>query len=836
MKNHLEFFRLIRLISFIQVSLWLGIFPSEVATAQIIPDRTLPLNSTVNPDGNTLVINGGTTAGENLFHSFEHFSISASQIAQFNNALTIQNIFSRVTGQAVSHIDGLIRANGRANLFFLNPNGIIFGPQASLELGGSFLASTADRLLFADGSEYSAVNPENSSVLTVSVPIGLGLGNHPGEILVQGLGHNFKATNFSPVTRNFNSVGLGVKPGKTLALLGGSLTLNGGILTAPEGRIELGSVESGTVKFEPTSWTLVYEGVDSFRNIRLTERAVADASGLGGGFIQVQGRKIELDNGAVIFNQNLGLVPSGTIRLNASDSMHVSGTDPISSIPGGIRTEVLSQGSGSDILVTTPKLKLVQGGTIQTVSYSEANAGKISLNISDSLQVLGSSPRSPRLVSNISSITFLPGRAGNISVRTGQYKAKDGGTLLSATAGTGNSGDIHLEVSDAVELIGFEPNLFTPSSISSSTAGSGKAGNVTLNTSRLRLENGGRIDSSTVASGSAGSLLLNASESIEIKGVIPNSRSSSSIVSSANLVEVVFRESFELPPEASLTGKSGDVTINTGQLLVLDGAGVSVTNEGSGDAGVLQINAPLIWLEGAGSLSAATLSGEGGNITISSKDIRLGGGSEISAAAGGLGNGGNIFIDTDTLVVLEGSQISANAFQGTGGNIQISALGVFVSPERSITASSELGIDGTVEINTPETNLQKELEQLSANLIPTEEMIAKSCFTRRNQHRGTFVNTGTGGLPITPETAINEFPVLDEAQTSPRVNAKPLMEDGTPESPQPERVWISSVAPWKPGEPMIQGQKIIRTTDGRTLLVAAASPEDVQSAQYLICR
>ncbi|MBE9038254.1 two-partner secretion domain-containing protein [aff. Roholtiella sp. LEGE 12411] len=715
--------------------------------AQIIPDNNLPNNTTIKLDGDTRSIEGGTQVGSNVFHSFKDFSVPTGTSVHFNNGLDIQNIITRITGGSISNIDGLISANGAANLFLLNPNGIVFGQNARLDIGGSFLASTGNRLIFRDGFEFSATHPQTTPLLSINVPIGLQLSTNPRPIRVEGAGHNLIGLAFSPVVRSNSLTGLRVQPGRTLALVGGDVILEGGTITAEGGRIEIGSVgNNGLVNINPTTfgWNLEYKNVFSFQDISLSKRALADASGITSGSIQMQGHNITFTDGSVSLIQNQGSLSGGTLKVNASEFLDISGTDPVAMIAGSLRNETVGLGKAGDIAISSKHLIIRDGGQINALTFSAATSGNIVVKSSDSIQLLGVSPRNPGVFSSIGASTFNSGDAGNIELSTGRLIIKGGGALTSSTFGTGTGGNVTANAFDFISVTGYAPIIFQQSIIGTTTLNTGKAGNLRVNTSKLIVRNGGRVDASTLASGDSGSVTINASKSVDISGAIPGSKTPSLVNSSANVVAPTLQNLFRLPPVPS--GKSGDVTINTESLNVTKGAQVSVMNAGLGDAGKLEINANRINVTNNGGITATTAVGQGGDIDINSNLLQLRDGN-ISATAGqqgSNGDGGNVTINTKNLFSLGDSSITANAFEGRGGNIKIDTKGLFLSANSQITASSERGVNGTVEVNfLIGNNVQPKIE---LEAVQTDTKIASVCQGRSDTIASTFVVSGHDGL------------------------------------------------------------------------------------------
>jgi filamentous hemagglutinin family protein len=474
-----------------------------------------------------LNINGGKREGNNLFHSFEEFSIPEGIEAVFENAPDINNIFTRITGKSASSINGILKTQGKANFFLVNPDGIVFGENVQLDVGGSFIATTANSVQFEDGVEFTADNAESEPILTVSVPTGLQFKGNNGAITVNGSGNQI-APNFSSnptqVEDTLNS--LSVEPGNTLGLIGGDINFSGGTINADEARIELVSINSGFISFQSAgnNFALNFDKVASYQDIALDNLSVLYANGLNRGDISLNAANIGLYDGSLILMQNEGNIPSGIIDINATKSLTLSGVSPDGNVSSVIRSETTDSGKAADINISTQKLVLQNGGRIGSISYADASSGNINISSSEFVRLLENTSVNPNrqayIANNISTGSYKSGNAGNLKLTTSELDITSGALVGSSAIGTGNGGNVDIDA-NSINILGI--NNLNPQNINSSGIGAtsnfGDAGNLTINTSRLQIQDGGRITALTFGTGNEGKLKINVSQGINITGL-----------------------------------------------------------------------------------------------------------------------------------------------------------------------------------------------------------------------------------------------------------------------------------------------------------------------------
>lgn len=655
--------------------------------AQVVPDDSLGNeNSIVNSvEEQVQNIEGGAIRGINLFHSFSEFNIPESNSVYFINPDNISNIIGRVTGNNSSQILGTLGVLGEANLFLINPNGILFGENASLDLRGSFISSTANSVIFSNGQEFSAINPEAPPLLVINMPIGLGFIGTPQSIV--------------------SEAELFVDPGQTLAFIGGEISLTSGGLIAEGGNIELGSVADSSVQIVTTNrgFKFSYQDVNNFLDVSLLNTAFIDTSGEGAGDITIQAKNFTVTDDAGIFATTFGSKDGGTISLTASDSVKFNGFSVLFSATEG-------EGSAPDINIKTKTFILSEGATIASdVCFdlgdcATGNGGKINITTSELVDISGV---------GLSTSTEASGNAGNITIQTKQLTLTDGANIasFSSTESDGKAGDVNVEASELVDISGAietEEGLFF--SGIGSNANSGDGGNVNIKTSNLKIEDGAFIVSTTFGTGNAGNISIEASESVEIIGT----------AGEADFLSGIFAQvAFDALDDA---GDAGNITINTERLIIRDGAQIANTARFGGNGGELTINATeFILLEGtapdatplkgssgifvsadpvedSGDLISPTA--DAGTLNITTGTLTVEDGAKISADNFGSGEGGDATLTVDNLIIQNGGLVRAGSFgEGSGGTLTVEA-----------TESIEISGTGTIGDNTVKSSLFTQAE------------------------------------------------------------------------------------------------------------------------------
>ena len=689
----------------------------QTATAQTYqPSNRIPvadntLGTQVSGNGNNFNITGGINKGQSLFHSFTDFSVPTSGQANFLNPVGNRDIITRVTGTLFSDINGLVNTNG-ANFFLINPNGIVFGTNAQLNVGKAFVGSTANSLDLVGGGRTITfgTNPSGDAPLLSVAPnvlfdvARLNLGGGAGAI-----------SNFGTLQTT--------NPNQYIGLIGGNVNLNGGQINASGGRVELGGLSAAGVvglSTEGNNLRAQFPTNVGRGDVSLTNQAGVDVTGAGGGNIFITARNINLLTGGAVrggIGTGLGTpeAVAGDLKLDATEKIAVIGYGSV--IASSVNSN--TAGQGGNLTIDTGSLLLQDGAVIGTNTTGQGNGGNISIKAIGDLTINGNNN-----TTGISSRNIGQGNAGKITINAqGNISLTNSAFLLATTApGTngnsqgisvnakslnlsnksfisstsfgdkGNAGDITIKVLGALDVAGIKNGSSSGITSTVATGTVGNGGNITVDAGSFSLGDGSKIDTSTSGTGNAGNVTVTTKDAVFLAG------RQTSIFSSVN---------------AGGVGNGGIIAINAASLLLKDGAQlITITNgasatqpAGKGDAGSVTIKVSgavdISGINGTSpsgifSRTATGTVGKGGNIEINSRNLNVNNGARLVTTTGGKGDAGSIKITATDNIFLDGNKdnISSAALSqlepsavGKGGNIEINS--------RNLTITNGAGLSTT---------------------------------------------------------------------------------------------------------------------------------------------
>lgn len=728
------------------------------AHAQIVTDGTTGAQQTLTGTNVTVFEALGTRTGDNLFHSFSTFSVATGQTVNFTGSSDIQNVISRVTGGDISTIDGTLSSNvGSANFFFLNPNGIVIGSGAQIDVPAAIYLSTAETLVFSDGNEFST-DLNSTSTLTLDSPESFGFLGAQGDVSITG-------------------AVLDQASGSSLHVSAANINVSDSMLTVTDGTIEMTSVGDSNVSLMPFEvGTAKDAGSITIDNSLLATPGVVT----GGGVVALNAHNIVMTDSLLEINtagtasadQNSG-VRINTVDLSIDDSGNAlgiatyTGIDQLTAQTGNA-ADVSIHASGTVTLsgeanITTAAYSgsgnaghiLIQGGQLVISGATDAlfpagiyayadgastgNAGAIDISLTGDLTVGQNS--------TIDGSSYGSGTSANVTIEAdGAVTLSNGGSVLSSTLGDGAAGTIDI-TSSSVSVTGTGSKIASdsavflyetsPGNFVTLAEGNGDAGIVNLTTSgAVSVANGGVISAASVANGAAGqvnvtaaSVELDRAGASQFTGITVEAANASS--GDAGQVTLDVSGATELYAGASIiassrsVGSAGSISIQSGSL-VLDhqGAGngleTAITSQGVADGQggniVVSVSGDLSILDGAQIDTTTFGAGRGGDVLVSASNMLLDGnsnaaGTGIGSQTQGSGDGGNVTVDVSgQLSIVDAAQITTDAFAaGNAGNVSVTAGSISVDGENSaevtgITSLAEWDVDVGNAVSTATGN------------------------------------------------------------------------------------------------------------------------------------
>ncbi len=648
------------------------------AQSVIVPDDTLGVERSIVGTQNIGLpgvpifqsIDGGATRGRNLFHSFQRFNISPGEAAIFSTRNTaIQNILVRVTGGVGSKIDGEISSIGaeNVNLFLINPSGISFGRNSRVNVGGRFIATTADAVRFGDRGLFSATNPEPIPLLTIQ----------PSALFFAS-GSNSRRIDLKPGSR------INAPSDKGIFLVGGPINLDQATLTAPAGTIKLLSVSGPSeIDLDRTS-----APVGLRANVQILNRSVIDVGAPIGGDIVISGENIKIsdqtnvsaDSDSRIMNRTSRLRP-GNIVIDANKTVEISSQSQVLNqlLANQDRLE------GGSIFVKAGAFVLNNANLATSNGGSQGNAGAIVIQSLESIRIDNLS----RIVSqNVGPNLGSIGNAGNISLTSKNIGIYNASRLGADTGGKGNGGNITLQATESIVIDGSDRQNSTGIFSQINPGGVGNGGDIRLTASDIYITNGGLISTRIREDGVglAGGVFVNADKLLQISGLGQNNIPSaiSSVIEVGGIgkggaiqlqaSETILDRSQILSVSRSL-GNAGPISLKSTNLFVKNQAVIASETSGFGNADDISLDVErTLALSDQSILSTAVRAfaiGRGGNIRLAASRLSIGSGSFVSSASNGDGQAGDIRVRLGDRLILNNGEIRTASATTSGGNIDL---------------------------------------------------------------------------------------------------------------------------------------------------------------------
>ncbi|MDD5228465.1 MAG: filamentous hemagglutinin N-terminal domain-containing protein [Methylococcales bacterium] len=650
----------------------------------IATDGTMGTAQTLTGTNITIPQTLGSTVGNNLFHSFADFNIDKGQTATFTGSDNLQNVISRVTGGNVSKIDGILKSTiGHADFYFINPNGITFGANASVDVSAAFHVSTADKIDFGKNGGVFYADLNKDSKLSSDAPSAFGF-----------LGTS-KANNG---LLNFDNAKLTLKEGQTLDVVAGQITVeNKTAITAPTGEVRLVSMQGkGVAGLEKTVDGVLplLDSIPSETNsgkISINSSAV-DTSGNGGGRIGIWGgdtvfkdSKVKADNSGVT-----------DAALTKSVYMHVNSLDIDNST---VTFNALNAGNAGNLFIDAKTLAINNVGQVSSNTSATGKAGDVTI-ASDNLTL-----DAGYILSN--AYEDSSGDAGTVTVDAKTLAINNGAEIASNTFAQGHAGAVTI----TADILKIDNSINSPimtGVLSDAEKGSsGNAGTVTITAGTLDIFSSGMISSSTSATGKAGDVKVAANKLTNNSGwIISNAEKGSS-------------------------GDAGTIAINAGKLDVFSGGMISSSTSAIGNAGDVKVTSDNLTLDGGYIASNANTgsSGDAGTVTVNAKTLGINNGGVISSSTFTQGKAGNVIVTADNLTI-DNSQnnstqytagILSNAEKGSSGDagtVIVNAKNLDISNGGEISSGTHAqGNAGAVTINADILKIDDPINSLLATGI-----------------------------------------------------------------------------------------------------------------------